>query len=222
MVFLEPHPQVPAEASPSQATPPPVIVAPPTEEAQPLSPSAPVRLWIYDDPSLRDPKAHIVDVLGATVTPYSDAMVAQHGGVEPDGPWQIADWTGGGQPGAAASPSDDKIDGTTFLYGHSAPYEAIFNVVRTLKNGTLIVIETADGSFYYYEVTKNYTVDKLDLKNDPVASIDEEGRLVLVSCYRPLGWDENAATTDNTVVIAELLYASPPSGESEVSELISE
>lgn len=161
------------------------------------------------------PLSLTVDRLGLDALPileYTDGMVAAEGGVDPDSVWDVVWWSGGGRPGtdifntrrvpAGDGQNLNRVLYTTYIYGHSSPNAAIFNDIRTLLPGEEIVVTTS-GKTFRYAVQEVITVPKPDMPTDPRTTLDQPGRLLLVSCYRPDGYDPDTATVDNVVVIAQ-------------------
>ena len=158
-------------------------------------------------------------VTRAPVYGYTDAMVKEtKGEVVPSTLDNVAYWSGGGRPGATRAntdaPSPELFYFTTFLYGHSWIHDAVFNELRkesSVPIGCTVILWMSDGGKYTYQTTdrldpieKGHLFEDLDVNNDTV------GRLVLISCYRPDGYPDGLATTQNIVVIAQLLYYTPP------------
>lgn len=139
-------------------------------------------------------------------------MVEERNGVNPLKLNDIVWWSGGGKPGTDQSntdPTANKIDYTTFIYGHSTNNDSkkiIFDDIDLLSVGDEIFIDTEAGSFAYL-VVDSFVVKKDDLVSNPTANQDEDGRLVLISC-----WSEKSgtgSTNENVVVISNLTSFTP-------------
>lgn len=108
---------------------------------------------------------------------------------------------------------------TVYVYGHSWIVDAIFNNVRKMTPGCEVIITTQNGETLTYVMTEEvFSVMKSELSSDPRVTKAQAGRLVLVSCYRPDGYDPNAATVENVVAVLQLVEepesaSAPPSGE---------
>jgi len=139
---------------------------------------------------------------------YTNEMVAEEGKVNPDSWNSVAWWSGGGRPGTTlnnTSDIDEKIDFTTYLYGHSTNNDkkkVIFDDLDLLNQNDEIIINTELG-LLIYSVDEVFILAKSDLMTDNRATWDVPGRLVLISCWR--SWSGSAPTTENVVVIASLI-----------------
>ncbi len=154
-------------------------------------------------------------VINGPAYEYTDQMVAaSKGEVVPRSLSEIACWSGGGLPGSNAEntpprpiPSNPKQKVpprfTSYCYGHSWIYDAVFNLLRTLTPGTNVILQvtTENGYIYAYQLINSFHVPKGQLSNDPRVIDDVVNRMVLVSCYRPDGYPKNRDTTDNVVGI---------------------
>lgn len=174
-------------ASPTAATPGPaadlVIAA-----------SAPLRL-----------RVPVIGVDGA-VSEYSQQMINARGGFDPP-ELSIISWDTTIQGGTAGT---DSIN-TVYLYGHSWVDEAVFNGIRVMKAGDVAGIDTANGTLCYV-TQKTLTLDKAEYKHNDELTDAIPNRLVLVSCYRPVGYDPNSATVKNIVAVLQLDQAQTNSG----------
>ena len=132
------------------------------------------------------------------VSEYTQAMIDARDGFDPVTLDTIAwDTT---IPGGIAG--TDAVN-TVYLYGHSWVDPAVFNGLKDLGAGAVAAVDTAEGTLCYV-AQKTLTLDKAAYKtNDELTKI-VAGRLVLVSCYRPVGYDPDAATVQNIVVILQL------------------
>jgi len=174
-----PSPAEPARPTPSSAAPVPV-------SDRVIAASAPLRL-----------RVPAIGVDGA-VSEYTQAMIDARGGFDPVTLDTISwDTT---IPGGLAG--TDAVN-TVYLYGHSWVDPAVFNGLKDLPAGAVAAVDTARGTLCY--VAQNtLTLDKAAYKtNDELTKI-VAGRLVLVSCYRPVGYDPDAATVQNIVAILQL------------------
>ena len=188
--------------NPTNPKPTPTISETPKEENSPPPqiPSEPKNISI--------PKLNI----DQKILEYTDQMVEERNGVNPLKLNDIVWWSGGGKPGTDQSntdPNANKIDYTTFIYGHSTNNDSkkiIFDDIDLLSVGDEIFIDTEAGNFSYL-VVDSFVVKKDDLVSNPTANQDEEGRLVLISC-----WSEKAgtgSTNENVVVISNLTSFTP-------------
>ena len=132
--------------------------------------------------------------LDAEVETYTDEMVREEGGVNPDSLWRVAWWNGGGSPHALA-------DNTVYLYGHTWNKPAVFNKIGQLQPGQPVEVRTDQGRVRY-RVTGAFVVDKDDLATDPKVTAAAPGRLLLVGCYRQRG--DERRTSENIVVVAQV------------------
>ena len=194
----------------------PTVVALPNSPTQvtftPLVPSVPTGLYV--------PAAGIgtSDGKPLPVKEYTDAQVAAAGGgVDPPNLREIDWWSGGGRPGAnptnttVTDPS--KMNYTTIIYGHTWVDKdpGVFNNVRTLQPGAVITLTTTSGTFYY-KVQQVVVVPKGNFAGDPVIQIDQPGRLILASCYRPPGYSPLKATDHNVAAIAQQFWPNASNG----------
>ena len=152
------------------------------------------------------------------INEYTDAQVAAAGGVvDPPTLQEIDWWSGGGRPGATPTntpaTNPNKMNYTTIIYGHTwrDSNPAVFNNVRTLQPGAVITLTTTSGTFYY-KVQQVVVVPKGDFANEPAIQIDQPGRLVLASCYRPPGYNPNKATVQNVAAIAQEFWPNASNG----------
>lgn len=174
---------VPAAATATVAPAPPQSSRPAREARAQVPESSPVLL---EAPAIG---------LRATVTPWSEQQVAAHGGaVTPSSLWEVAWWTGGGTPGSHAT-------NTVYLYGHTWTAPAVFNRVKELSRGDVVVVTTRAGRLVYV-VERSFTVAKAELDDHPLVREAHPGRLLLIGCFRETGREEH--TTRNVVVVAQL------------------
>ena len=92
---------------------------------------------------------------------------------------------------------------TVYLYGHSWVDVAVFNDLKNLQPGAVASISTANGTLCY-TAQKTLRLNKAEYKTNDELTNAIPNRLVLVSCYRPTGYDPNAATVQNIVVVLQL------------------
>lgn len=135
-----------------------------------------------------------------SVSRYTRDMIQAAGGYDPQ-PWETTiawdETITGGMPGTDST-------NTTYLYAHSHPTEsAPFNNLKNIQVGDAAAVVTANGRLCY-EVQYMYDVPKSDYATDLVSGEIVPGRLILVTCYRPDGYDPNLATTNNWIVILQL------------------
>lgn len=169
-----------------------------TVEAQPpaMEPAIPLRLII---PSI-DIDAEI----------YDHHWLDSDGAIDPRDRQSVAWWSGGGRPGAnpdnTVKTSTSEIAFTTYLYAHSSDSPAVFNRIQenALKVGDEVIIETENGTCRYTVQDDVFDVSKPKLSSHPEAIKDNEGRLVLITCWRGSGYVRGTATDRNAVAIAQL------------------
>jgi len=80
---------------------------------------------------------------------------------------------------------------------------AVFNDLKNLQPGAVASISTANGTLCY-TAQKTLRLNKAEYKTNDELTNAIPNRLVLVSCYRPTGYDPNAATVQNIVVVLQL------------------
>lgn len=188
------QPSAPPTTASSPVTQPPASATPsPAAEAQ-IAASAPLQLRI---PSIG---------LDGTISEYGQDLIDQNDGFDPPELTTIAwDTTiAGGLAGTDAS-------NTVYLYGHSAVEPAVFNDLKDLAPGAVASIDTANGRLCYVE-QKALQLVKSEYKTNDELTDAIPNRLVLVSCYRPIGYDPNETTVENIVVILQLDQAQTNSG----------
>lgn len=128
---------------------------------------------------------------------YTAEQAKAAGGVDPDRMDQIA-WYSGVPGGTLAATAPN----TLYLYGHSNVGPAVFNDLRKLKPGATAVVRNDCGQTVTFTMTEPvFTIGKPDLVSDPRITHAEAGRLLLISCYRPDGYDPQAVTVDNVVAV---------------------
>ncbi|MEO6309189.1 MAG: class F sortase [Leifsonia sp.] len=140
------------------------------------------------------------------VSEYSQQMIDDRGGFDPPELSTIS-WDTTITGGTAGT---DAIN-TVYLYGHSWVDEAVFNGIRVMKAGDVAGIDTANGTLCYV-TQKTLTLNKGEYKNNDELTDAIPNRLVLVSCYRPVGYDPNSATVKNIVAVLQLDQAATNSG----------
>lgn len=145
----------------------------------------------------------------ADILEYTNEQVWENGGVvNPDYMDKVAWWSGGGTPGFIADEIVDNpeiIDFTVFFYGHSSNNDdrkVVFDDLDLLRIGDQIFLSTESEEFIY-SVEDVFIISKADFTSDSRVLMDSPGRLLLISCWR--SWSGAAPTTDNVVVIAELV-----------------
>lgn len=159
-----------------------------------------------------------IDAIGINhaITEYTNEMVSnmvsEHGGIYPLSRYDVGWWAGGGRPGATLNNTIDnkeRIDFTTYLYGHSTNdnnAKAVFDDIDMLKEDDCIIVDTATGQ-YKYLVDEVVYIKKTDLSDDCNLIQDIPGRLILISCWKPE--PTSCSAKDNVVVIATLCDYSP-------------
>lgn len=184
-----PSPVTPPSAT---ATPSPTVTPTPSETAPP----PPAEPWSFQGAQFDIPCVGI----SGPVTEYTEAMLVD-GAVEPATMDMIAWYSG--IPGGILS---EAATNTNYVYGHSWTQPAIFNDVRKMTPGCEVIITTGNGETLTYVMTEpTFPVLKSDLPYDPRINEVKAGRLVLVSCYRPDGYDPNSGTVENVVAILQLV-----------------
>lgn len=122
--------------------------------------------------------------------------------VNPEAWWDIVWWTAGGHPNAKAASAANL---TTFLFGHSTnnlDRKVVFDDLDLLKAGDQIQLTTDLGEFDY-QVVDSFIVKKDEFTSDPRVTKNEEGRLLLVSCWTESQYNTGIAS-QNIVVVAKL------------------
>ena len=173
--------------APTSASPEPIANAV-------IAASAPLRLRIP-----------AISVDGA-VSEYSQQMIDDRGGFDPPDLSTVS-WDTTIPGGLAGTDSAN----TVYLYGHSWVDPAVFNGLKEMKAGDLAAVDTANGTLCYL-AQKTLTLDKAQYKNNDELTTAIPNRLVLVSCYRPVGYDPNSATVKNIIVVLQLDQDSTNSG----------
>lgn len=186
----------PVRRTPSAAAPtaPPASASPDPAADLVVATSAPLRLRIP-----------VIGVDGA-VSEYSQQMIDDRGGFDPIELTTIS-WDTTIIGGTAGT---DSIN-TTYLYGHSWVDSAVFNGLKEMKAGDVAGIDTANGTLCYV-TQKTLTLMKAEYKTNDEMTDVIPNRLVLVSCYRPTGYDPNAATVKNIVAVLQLDQAQTNAG----------
>ncbi|WP_345801171.1 class F sortase [Microbacterium sp. AZCO] len=172
-------------------TPPPTPSAAGSPAADLVPVAAPTRLTF--------PAAGI----DGPVDEYTAADAEAAGGVNPDSLDEIAWYSGISDP----MPGTDAKN-TVYLFGHSWIEPAVFNGLKDVVVGDQATVTTANGELVY-EVDDVFTLAKPDFTQDPRVVAMVPGRLALVTCHRPEGWDPSEHAPDNTVVFLHLVSATP-------------
>ena len=168
--------RTPPSASPSAVPPADVVVAA----------SAPLRLRIA-----------AIGLDGA-VSEYTQQMIDERGGFDPSELSTIS-WDTTIPDGLAGTNAANTI----YLYGHTWIEAAVFNGLTDLLPGAIASIDTANGTLCY-AAQKTLMLNKAEYKTNDELTDAIPNRLVLVSCYRPVGYDPGAATVQNLVVVLQL------------------
>jgi hypothetical protein len=132
------------------------------------------------------------------VSEYTQAMIDARGGFNP-GTLETISWDTTIPGGLAGT---DAVN-TVYLYGHSWVDPAVFNGLKDLPAGAVAAVDTAGGTLCYV-AQKTLTLDKAAYTTSDELTQIVAGRLVLASCYRPVGYDPGSATVQNIVVILQL------------------
>ena len=137
------------------------------------------------------------------VEEYTAADAAAEGGINP-ATLDTISWYSGvpdPMPGTMAK-------NTVYLFGHAWIQPAVFNGLKDVQPGDQATVTTASGDLHY-QVDEVITMAKSDFTQDSRVAAVVPGRLALVTCYRPEGWDPEAHAPDNTVVFLHLVGATP-------------
>ena len=129
---------------------------------------------------------------------YTQEMIDERGGFDPVGLATIS-WDTTIPDGLAGTDAAN----TVYLYGHTWVDEAVFNNLKDLQPGAVASIDTANGTLCYV-TQKTLTLNKAEYKSNDELTNAIPNRLVLVSCYRPVGYDPGSATVQNIVVVLQL------------------
>ena len=137
------------------------------------------------------------------VDEYTAADAAAEGGVNPSSLDEIVWYSGIPNP----MPGSDATN-TVYLFGHSWIEPAVFNGLAGVRAGDRATVSTANGALVY-AVDEVITMAKPEFTSDARVTAVVPGRLALVTCHRPQGWDPSAHAPDNTVVLLHLVEAHP-------------
>lgn len=151
-----------------------------------ISASAPLRLRV---PSIG---------IDGAVSEYTQSMIDELGGFDPPELTTIS-WDTTIVGGVAGTDATN----TLYLYGHSSVNDAVFNDLQDVAAGAVASVDTANGRLCYVE-QKSLKLAKAEYKYNDELTDAIPNRLVLVSCYRPVGYDPNAATVQNIVLVLQL------------------
>lgn len=175
----------------------PTTVATPASTPVPLVASAPTEPWSFTSASLSIPSIGV----NGEISEYTQADAVRDDGVDP-ATLEMISWYSGIEGGILSASATN----TTYLYGHSSVEAAVFNDIRLMQPGAMAVIVNGSGETLTYVMTEpTFTVNKSELSSDTRVTEPKAGRLVLVSCYRPDGYDPESATTENVVAILQLV-----------------
>lgn len=138
------------------------------------------------------------------ISDYTPAMIDKHGNVDPESLQTISLYTG--ITGCELSLHSKN---TCYLYGHSwiPSNPAVFNHVKDMHRGDMATI--SGGANLYYKVVDTFTVSKPDMSSDSRVTMAVPGRVLLISCYRPVGYADNLATVDNVIAVLQLVTQEP-------------
>jgi hypothetical protein len=163
----------------------------------PLPPSAPVPDKVVAASAPLRLRVPAIGIDGA-VSEYTQKMIDARGGFDPVTLQTIA-WDTTISGGLAGT---DAVN-TVYLYGHSWVDPAVFNGLKDLPPGAVAAVDTARGTLCYV-VQKTLELNKAAYKSNDELTRIIPNRLVLVSCYRPVGYDPGSATVQNIVVVLQL------------------
>lgn len=173
----------------------------PAESARPTPSAARPPIPVRDTVVAASPPLRLrvpaVGIDGA-VSEYTQKMIEARGGFDPETLQTIA-WDTTISGGLAGT---DAVN-TIYLYGHSWVDPAVFNGLKDLPPGAVAAVDTANGTLCYV-AQKTLTLNKAAYKSNDELTEIIANRLVLVSCYRPVGYDPTSATVQNIVVILQL------------------
>lgn len=143
----------------------------------------------------------LYDMEGRQVGVLEDAVV-------PQDDWSVAWYTG--IPGTKLS---DSTEAPIYGYAHTRPDgQSVFSGLNGIQLDALATI-TTETETLTYKVADVFEVPKEGLTNDPrvsATSPDAAEKLILFTCSRPEGYDPNAPTVDNFVVIAYKVHPDEP------------
>jgi LPXTG-site transpeptidase (sortase) family protein len=139
--------------------------------------------------------------IDAPVEEYTAADAAAEGGINPATLETVSWYSGIADP----MPGTDARN-TVYIFGHSWIEPAVFNGLKNVQPGDQATLATANGELVY-QVDEIITMAKPDFTQDARVVAVVPGRLALVTCYRPEGWDPSAHAPDNTVVFLHLVEA---------------
>lgn len=135
------------------------------------------------------------------VEEYTATDAAAEGGIDPETLDTIAWYSGVPDP----EPGTDARN-TVYIFGHAWIEPAVFNDLVDVEAGDEATLTTANGELVY-AVDEVVHMAKSDFTQDARVTAVVPGRLALVTCYRPDGWDPSAHAPDNTVVFLHLVGA---------------
>ena len=133
------------------------------------------------------------------VEEYTAGEAEVEGGINPRSLQTIAWYSGIPEP----LPGTDATN-TVYIFGHTWVEPAVFNGLAAVAPGDMATLETETGTLTYV-VDEIVVMDKTQFSTDPTVSAIVPGRLVLVTCHRPDGWDADALAPDNTAVVLHLV-----------------
>ena len=136
--------------------------------------------------------------LDGSVSEYTQEMIDENDGFDPPELSMIS-WDTTIPDGLAGTDAAN----TVYLYGHSWVDVAVFNDLKNLQPGAVASISTANGTLCYV-AQKTLRLNKAEYKTNDELTNAIPNRLVLVSCYRPGGYNPDAATVQNIVVVLQL------------------
>ena len=176
----------------------PSAVPTPTNRVPPTSPSAAPAADVVVQASA-PLKLRVASIgLDGAVSEYNQEMIDERGGFDPPELSTIS-WDTTIPDGLAGTDAAN----TVYLYGHTWIDEAVFNGLKDLQPGAVASIDTANGTLCYV-AQKTIKLNKAEYKTNDELTDAIPNRLVLVSCYRPVGYDPDAATVQNIVVVLQL------------------
>ena len=192
-------------ATPRQDAAPVSAPVEPTPSATSAPPASPSPTPLIGDVPMAPPKRLALPAAGidGPVEEYTAAEAEAEGGVNPAALDTISWYSGIPNP----MPGSDAAN-TVYIFGHSWIEPAVFNGLKALHAGDRATLTTTAGELVY-EVDEIITMAKPDFTQDARVTAVVPGRLALVTCYRPPGWDPSSHAPDNTVVFLHLVEAHP-------------
>lgn len=141
-------------------------------------------------------------MIDGPVDEYTAAQAEAEGGINPESLDTISWYSGI----ADSIPGTDATN-TVYIFGHTWVEPAVFNGLVDVSVGDEATLQTETGTLTY-AVDEIINMSKDDFTSNETVKAIVPGRLVLVTCHRPDGWDRDAAAPDNTAVVMHLVSSS--------------